>query len=415
MGREVIVVGAGIVGVSTALQLQLRGWRVLLLDRQGAGERTSFGNAGLIQREAVFPHAFPRALGTILHYASNRATEVRYQSSMLPRLGFPFWQYWWNSEPERHRQIARHYAALIAHCLDDHLAVAGLAGAVHLFRPGGYVQVHRQRHSLEAELQAARYKQEHFGVEYSALDAAALGARVPGLSTGLVGGIHWQQPLAVLDPHALTLAYLDCFLAQGGEFRSFTARKLTTGGRGWRLQGERESLEAEQVVLTLGAWTTDLTRPFGWHPSVFVKRGYHMHYRPSTPASLPTAVLDADAGFVLAPMRQGLRLTTGAEFAPRDAPPSPIALDRAEAAARQIYPALGERLDPVPWLGQRPCTADMLPIIGAFPKGRGLWLNFGHCHQGLTLGPTTGRLLAQLMGGETPFTDPAPYSPARFS
>jgi len=410
-----MVLGAGIVGVSTALQLQLRGWQVLLLDRQGAGERTSFGNAGLIQREAVFPHAFPRALGTILHYASNRSTEVRYQSSMLPRLGFPFWKYWWNSEPERHRQIARHYAALIAHCLEDHLAVAALAGATHLFRPGGYLQVHQHRHSLEAELEAARYKQEHFAVEYTALDAAALSARVPGLREGLAGGIHWQQPLAVVDPHALTLAYLDYFLAQGGEFRTFAAQGLAPGGQGWRLRGEREHLHGERLVLTLGAWTPDLTRGLGWHPSVFVKRGYHMHYAQSAPNELTTPLLDADAGYVLAPMRQGLRLTTGAEFAPRDAPPSPIALDRAELAARQIFPSLGARLDPTPWLGQRPCTSDMLPIIGAFPGRNGLWLNFGHCHQGLTLGPTTGRLLAQLMGGEAPFTDPTPYAPARFS
>ncbi|MGC9238802.1 MAG: NAD(P)/FAD-dependent oxidoreductase [Acidithiobacillus sp.] len=415
MSREVMVLGAGIVGVSTALQLQLRGWQVLLLDRQGAGERTSFGNAGLIQREAVFPHAFPRALGTILHYASNRSTEVRYQSSMLPRLGFPFWKYWWNSEPERHRQIARHYAALIAHCLEDHLAVAALAGAAHLFRPGGYLQVHRHRHSLEAELEAARYKQEHFAVEYTAVDAAALSARVPGLREGLAGGIHWQQPLAVVDPHALTLAYLDYFLAQGGEFRTFAAQGLAPEGQGWRLRGEREHLHGERLVLTLGAWTPDLTRGLGWHPSVFVKRGYHMHYAQSAPNELTTPLLDADAGYVLAPMRQGLRLTTGAEFAPRDAPPSPIALDRAEVAARQIFPSLGARLDPTPWLGQRPCTSDMLPIIGAFPGRNGLWLNFGHCHQGLTLGPTTGRLLAQLMGGEAPFTDPTPYAPARFS
>ena len=415
MSREVMVLGAGIVGVSTALQLQLRGWQVLLLDRQGAGERASFGNAGLIQREAVFPHAFPRALGTILHYASNRSTEVRYQSSMLPRLGFPFWKYWWNSEPERHRQIARHYAALIAHCLEDHLAVAALAGATHLFRPGGYLQVHQHRHSLEAELEAARYKQEHFAVEYTALDAAALSARVPGLREGLAGGIHWQQPLAVVDPHALTLAYLDYFLAQGGEFRTFAAQGLAPEGQGWRLRGEREHLHGERLVLTLGAWTPDLTRGLGWHPSVFVKRGYHMHYAQSAPNELTTPLLDADAGYVLAPMRQGLRLTTGAEFAPRDAPPSPIALDRAEVAARQIFPSLGARLDPTPWLGQRPCTSDMLPIIGAFPGRNGLWLNFGHCHQGLTLGPTTGRLLAQLMGGEAPFTDPTPYAPARFS
>ncbi|MBU2751956.1 FAD-binding oxidoreductase, partial [Acidithiobacillus thiooxidans] len=137
------------------------------------------------------------------------------------------------------------------------------------------------------------------------------------------------------------------------------------------------------------------------------------HYRqPAT--SLCHPVLDADQGYVLAPMQRGIRLTTGAEFADRDAPRSSIPLTRAEAQARRLLPSLGERLDPEAWLGSRPCTPDMLPIIGPAPGQKGLWYAFGHCHQGLTLGPTTGRLLAEMMGDETPFTDPEPYRAERF-
>jgi D-amino-acid dehydrogenase len=113
-------------------------------------------------------------------------------------------------------------------------------------------------------------------------------------------------------------------------------------------------------------------------------------------------------------MQRGIRLTTGAEFAHRDASPSAIPLTRAEAQARRLLPALGKRLDADPWMGVRPCTPDMLPIIGRAPGHQGVWYAFGHCHQGLTLGPTTGRLLAEMMAGETPFTDPAPYRPERF-
>jgi D-amino-acid dehydrogenase len=112
-------------------------------------------------------------------------------------------------------------------------------------------------------------------------------------------------------------------------------------------------------------------------------------------------------------MARGVRLTTGAEFADRDAPPTPVQLGRVEPAARELFP-LGERLDPEPWMGARPCTPDMMPVIGPAPNRKGLWFAFGHAHHGLTLGPATGRLLAEMMTGETPFTNPYPYRADRF-
>ena len=137
------------------------------------------------------------------------------------------------------------------------------------------------------------------------------------------------------------------------------------------------------------------------------------HYRPEGNASLARPVLDAQNGYVITSMAAGIRLTTGAEFATRDAPPTPRQLDRVEPLARAIFP-LGARVDPEPWLGRRPCLPDMLPIIGAAPRHKGLWLDFGHHHLGLTLGPVSGRLLAELMTGEAPFTDPVPYRAERF-
>ena len=143
------------------------------------------------------------------------------------------------------------------------------------------------------------------------------------------------------------------------------------------------------------------------------KRGYHMHYRPLGNAGLARPVVDAENGYLITPMTRGIRLTTGAEFALRDAPPTPVQLARVEPLARGIFP-LGDRVDERPWLGARPCFPDMLPMIGAVPGRRGLWLDTGHHHLGFTQGPVSGRLLAELMTGEAPFTDPAPYRVDRF-
>jgi D-amino-acid dehydrogenase len=104
-----------------------------------------------------------------------------------------------------------------------------------------------------------------------------------------------------------------------------------------------------------------------------------------------------------------VRLTTGAEFADRDAPSTPVQLKGAEAAAREVLPGLGARVEGTPWRGARPCTPDMMPIIGKAPRHEGLWFAFGHAHHGMTLGPATGRLVAEMMTGEAPYIDPAPY------
>jgi len=116
---------------------------------------------------------------------------------------------------------------------------------------------------------------------------------------------------------------------------------------------------------------------------------------------------------LLAPMEQGIRLTTGVEFAPRDAPPTPVQFGRLMPAAKALFP-LGEPVEPQPWLGARPCLPDSRPVIGRSPGQRGLWLAFGHGHWGLTLGPATGRLMAEMMTGATPFCDPKPFSAGRF-
>jgi D-amino-acid dehydrogenase len=164
-------------------------------------------------------------------------------------------------------------------------------------------------------------------------------------------------------------------------------------------------------VIALGPWAPALTKPLGYRFPLFVKRGYHRHYVVERMPNRP--LLDAENGVVLAPMQRGLRLTTGAEFAHHDAPPTPVQLQRAERYARELL-RLGAPVESTPWLGARPCVADMRPIVGRAPHHRGLWFNFGHAHQGFTLGPATARLVAELIDGAPPYIDPLPYDPIRF-
>jgi D-amino-acid dehydrogenase len=191
------------------------------------------------------------------------------------------------------------------------------------------------------------------------------------------------------------------------------AHSLAADGAGWHVRTVDGPLSARAAVIALGPWSDVLTQALGYDLPLAVKRGYHMHYRTAGEARLHHPILDTERGYFLAPMRQGIRLTTGAEFARRDAIKTPVQLGRAEPIARDLFP-LAERLDTEPWMGARPCTPDMLPIIGKAPRHDELWFAFGHAHHGLTLGAVTGRLVAEMITGEPTFVDPVPYSPERF-
>lgn len=414
MRADIVVLGAGIVGISCALHLQKRGLAVALVDRRGAAEETSFGNAGLIQREGVYPYGFPHDFGALLRYGLNRTIDAHYHPSALFELAPFLWKYWHYSRPRRHAEVARVYSKLIEHCVSEHRALAVEAGATGLLRPTGWLKAFRTGRERDRRFAEAERWRREFGINFELLDAKRLQQMEPHIAPVLVGAVHWTDPLFVDDPHALALAYLDLFRKLGGVFAQGNAGSLERQGKGWQMATAQGPLAAGAAVVALGPWSDTLTRSLGYDFPLAVKRGYHMHYRAAGEAKLNHPVLDMERGYFIAPMRRGIRLTTGAEFARRDAMPTPVQLGRAEPIARDFFP-LGERLDAQAWIGARPCMPDMLPVIGRAPRHETLYLAFGHAHHGLTLGPVTGRLVADIVTGEAPFVDPAPYSAQRFA
>lgn len=409
MKFDVVVAGAGIVGVCVALHLQKRGRAVCLVDRGEPGAGTSYGNAGLIERQAVVPYAFPREVRRLLGYALNRSVDVHYHPAALPRLARFLIGYWRHSSPRRLAVIARAYESLVARSVEEHDSLISEAAAGPLIRREGWLKVFRTERELELQgRQAERLQREH-GVEHRSLDRAALAREEPSLVPTLVGAIHWLQPWTTVDPAALVRAYADRFTRLGGVFLRADVGDLRPDNGGWITNGQ----SARHAVIALGPWADVVTRRLGYRLPLGVKRGYHMHYGAAPGARLNRPVYDTERGYLIAPMAQGIRLTTGAEFALRDGPPTPVQLDRAEVFARELFPLAG-RLDRRPWLGSRPCTPDMLPIIGAAPRHRNLWFSFGHGHHGLTMGGVTGRLMADLVTGADPVVDPSPFRADRF-
>ena len=408
----IAVLGAGMVGVCTALHLQQRGVPVVLIDRRESGQETSYGNAGLIQREAVQPYAFPRSWRKILQVILRLGADVNYHPSAMPALLAPLWSYFRYSAPEPLQRQTLAFGALIAHCLTEHQAFIRAAGAQDLVRACGYHEAYRQEPDFQKAHNEAERIAREFGLGLQILTPKQLASAEPALTTTTAGALHWTDPWSVSDPGALVQAYANLFRANGGEFVQAEVFDLRQDSAGWLVRTQQQTISAAQVVVAMGPWSANLVRSLGYPLPLFVKRGYHQHYQ--SPQGLRIPLLDAETGFVLIPMRKGLRLTTGAEFARLDAPATPVQVGRAEAVARQ-WLDLGAALPEPPWLGARPCTADMLPVMGPAPRHKGLWFNFGHSHQGFTLGPVAGRLLAEMIQGETPFIDPRPYRVERFA
>ena len=409
---DVIVLGAGIVGVSVALHLARRGLAVALIDRGEPGRGTSYGNAGIIEANTLFPAAFPSSPMSLLCIALKRAPEANYHITSLLRLAPWLVAFRRNSAPERLIATMRTMRPLFERAIAEHEILMSESGAGRYLRRTGWLKLYRSDSGFARTARERAIAME-LGLPVRALDVDAARALEPALAPVFRHAVFWEGAASVSNPLAVTRAYAARFAALGGVTVTGDARSLHQLGVKWRVETAQGPIDAEAAVVALGPWAPDLLTPLGIKLPLAAKRGYHRHFRLRGNASLARPILDADIGYCLAPMEQGIRITTGAEFASRDAAPTPVQLDRVLPAARDLFP-LGDAVEDKAWLGARPCFADSRPVLGRASRWPALWLACGHGHSGLTLGPVTGRLIAEMMTGGTPFCDPTPYGAERF-
>ena len=293
---------------------------------------------------------------------------------------------------------------LIRRSLVEHEALIAEAGVPELLRRTGWLKLFRSGATLAtaaAELERAR----QYGVAGEVLDRRAIAAREPNLTGDFSGAVHFPGAGIRARSRRACQGLCGAVQAQGRTLSRRRCQTLRQDSGGWRVAAPDGAVVARDVVVAFGPWSDLVFRPLGYSIPLGVKRGYHLHLAPRGNAVLNHPVLDTDLGYLLAPMNRGIRLTTGVEFARRDAPPTPIQIQQALPRAHQLFP-LGEAVDAKPWMGARPCLPDMLPVIGRATRHAGLWFDFGHQHHGLTLGPAT--LLAEMMTGETPLAEVRP-------
>ena len=255
MKADAIVLGAGIVGVSAAIHLQKRGRDVVLVDRRGgAGEETSYGNAGLIERASVFPYAFPREIGALIRYAQNTSTDAHYHFSALPQVMPWLGRYFMASSPEGVAKTVSGAWPLIQRSLDEHEALMEAAGATGLLRKVGWIKAFRTPESQD-KASAELEKLKPYGLNIDVLDAAGIADREPFLGEGLIGALHYLDPGAISDPGSLVKAYAAYFVSLGGRFAQGDAASLAESSPGWRVDTADGPVQAADVVVALGPWS----------------------------------------------------------------------------------------------------------------------------------------------------------------
>jgi D-amino-acid dehydrogenase len=411
--RNVAVIGAGILGMSTALHLRCDGHQVTVIDGRAPGTGTSFGNAGGIVTGAVTPTSTPSLWKEIPSMLLNRAHPVRMHWRYLPWLAPWLARFLLAGRPTRVAEIARALKPLVTRAYDAHRELIELAGVYDLVRPVGWLKVYEKEAGFAGSALERRLMAEQ-GIKFDVLNSDELRQLEPHLAPRYVKGLFQPDSAFVSQPISLIEGYTRHFLENGGRILQERVRVLEPlEGQGVRVRAELGIREFDTVVVAAGAWSREFATQIGDRISLDTERGYHLNIEPGDAGELRRPVVFPERQFALVPMRDGYRLTSGIELAGLHAPSDFSPIYKLLPSAREALPGLSNRVTRE-WMGYRPSTPDSLPVIGRSRRCASVVYAFGHGHLGLTLGPLTGRLAAALVSGRQPEIDLAPYRPDRF-
>lgn len=409
---DVAVVGGGMVGMATALACLERGLSVVVVDPGAIRDAASYGNAGVISRGSLFPMATPGLAARLPSYALNRDPAIRIDYGSLLAVAPWLLAFLRRCNLAAFREAAAALDPLCAASYDEHWRVAGAIGAHDLISRRGWLKLYRS----EAAFAASALEREildHYRVETEIIDGPELLQFEPALTRSFAKGLWFSTTGSVSDPGGLVQRYEKAVAARGGRIHTARAAALSADDAeaAVTLEGGG-TIAAGTVVLAAGAASGTLARTLGYRLPLAAERGYHRHFADAGQHKLSRPIYDTGGAYVVSPMAAGLRLLSGVELARHGAPPNPAQLAAVEPEARGTL-AFGDALEPAPWGGSRPSTPDGLPVIGRAPRHRRIVFAFGHGHIGLSTGPITGRLVAELIAGAAPSLPLAPFGAER--
>lgn len=410
--HPVLIIGAGVVGLSTALYLQRSGHAVTVLDPLGPAGGASFGNAGMLSPDTATPIAMPGMLRKVPGWLRDPLGPLAVRPSYFPR-ALP-WLLRWVKAGRIDRVLAVSDAMRALH-RDTLICWRELLGDAlyhDLIRPSGQVHVWEGDDSSPTEAIEQRIRDRH-GISAHALNADELRQMFPGIARDITRGLFVPGNGHTVSPQRIVHSLAHQFRAEGGAIIGERAMKLIPrDGSGYTVMTNVANRSADRVVVAAGAWSAQLLAPLGINVPLETERGYHaMLFSPSVTPAIP--ISSKTRAFFMTPMEDGLRVAGTVEIAGLDAPPDERRARILVDHARRLFPAL-QVGDVRYWMGFRPSTPDSLPILGPVRSRPDLYLAFGHGHFGMSGGPPSGRLLAKLISGQSAGVDANPYAAERF-
>ncbi|MGM0561123.1 MAG: NAD(P)/FAD-dependent oxidoreductase [Pseudomonadota bacterium] len=410
--RHIAVVGAGIVGVSCAWQLQKRGFQVTLIDRLEPGEACSFGNAGVIATSSCIPLVLPGTWRNVPKWLLDPDGPLAIDLRDMPRLANWFLQAQRTATAEGVHAATTALRGLHAPALTDHLDQATEAGCDHLLRRSEYLHVYKTTAAYKADRFGWQLRRD-LGIPMREVGGQELRDLEPALPDSFACGVLLEGHGAVLDPGGLVKALASDFKSRQGRYIQAEVHDIMPGGpRGVSVRAGEEEIEFDTLVLAAGAWSAQLAGALGHDFPLVAERGYHVMFREPA-VSLNRPVMFAEAKFVANSMNAGLRVAGTAEFAGITRPAKQRRIDMLTRLASENLPNLNSDQQ-TSWMGPRPSLPDTLPVIGRSQLHPDVLLAFGHGHTGLTASATTGRIIAALASGESPEIDISAFRPDRF-
>ncbi|MEO0753080.1 MAG: FAD-dependent oxidoreductase [Pseudomonadota bacterium] len=411
MTGGVTILGAGIVGICTALSLAERGVQVRLIDRGAPGQETSFGNAGVISPWSIVPQSQPGLWRQIPRLMLGRYRPLAVRAASWPammRWGARFLR---NGTEAKVRQTSAAMEILCGPSVDlyrKHLRGTGAEGLVV-----DAMYIHAFRNVAGASLSSLGYAiRKERGADIEVIDQAALRRLEPALSADFQAGVVIKGQARARNPGRIAEVLSHKAQGLGVEVLRREVQALTRSETGWQVICAGEVFDADRVIVSMGAWSARLLKPLGYAMPLMAERGYHVEF-PDPGLDMAHSVMDVDAACIASSMEGGLRFAGQAEFGPLDAPEDPRRKAHLTALAKAAFPGLNTDA-PRLWMGRRPSLPDGLPALGPLDAERGLYVNFGHCHYGLMMAPKSGEVLADIVTRTPPNQDLSAFSPGRF-
>lgn len=401
------VLGAGIVGISCAIALQKDGHNVILMDREGPAAGASFGNAGAIVNGSCQPTATPGIVLSAMKMLINQGP-LSIRPAHLPQL-LPWLMRFINQSREHNYQhSSKHLVALTVHANNSWLRLLDHSQCRDMLVSKGWLRLFETRQAFDANLEARQLLQAH-NTEFSLLNEGEIRELEPNIAPIFKHGFFQENCHSLSNPGRMLESLTQFFIANGGLFKQCDIEEITENNQQVNIRTQNESFKVDNLVLCTGAWSTKLTKGLGFTAPLASERGYHMMLPFSDAISRP--IVNADRGFVICPMETGLRVTSQVELADVDAPPDYRKIRSFLPQVQRMLPSV-EPTEQSCWMGPRPSFPDSLPIIDKWSKS--VYFAFGHQHLGITLGPITGELIADLVADRTPSINLAAYSAHRF-